>query len=100
MFNNNYEDLDDYDTDYYPNDSLGKEQFKFRQYNSPQFYNNNPYYPNVNNFFYEQRGKKSNRNRSIIKNRDRERQRERYRTKRRSRIINNEENSIENEEIY
>ena len=43
--------------------------------------------------------KKSNRNRRIIKNRDRERQRERYRTKRRSRIINNEENSIENEEI-
>jgi len=101
MFNNNYEDMDDYDTDYYPNDSLGKERFKFKQYNSPQFYNNNPYYPNVNNnFFYEQRGKQSNRNRSIVKNRDRERQRERYRTKRRSRIINNEENSIENEEIY
>ena len=98
MFNNNYEDEYDYDNDYYPNDFLGNEQFKFRQYNSPQFYSN-PYYPNMNNnFFYEQRGKQSNRKRSNIRNGERDR--DRYRTKRRSRIINNEENSIDNEENY
>ena len=98
MFNNNYEDEYDYDNDYYPNDFLGNEQFKFRQYNSPQFYSN-PYYPNMNNnFFYEQRGKHSKRKRSSIRNGERDR--DRYRTKRRSRIINNEENSIENEEKY
>ena len=98
MFNNNYEDEDDYDNDYYPNDFLGNEQFQFRQYNSPQFYSN-PYYPNMNNnFFYEQRGKHSKRKRSSIRNGERDR--DRYRTKRRSRIINNEENSIENEEKY
>ena len=98
MFNNNYEDEDDYDNDYYPNDFLGNEQFKFRQYNSPQFYSN-PYYPNMNNnFFYEQRGKHSKRKRSSIRNGERDR--DRYRTKRRSRIINNEENSIDNEENY
>ena len=98
MFNNNYEDEYDYDNDYYPNDFLGNEQFQFRQYNSPQFYSN-PYYPNMNNnFFYEQRGKHSKRKRSSIRNGERDR--DRYRTKRRSRIINNEENSIENEEKY
>ena len=98
MFNNNYEDEDDYDNDYYQNDFLGNEQFQFRQYNSPQFYSN-PYYPNMNNnFFYEQRGKQSNRKRSNIRNRERDR--DRYRTKRRSRIINNEENSIDSEEKY
>ena len=98
MFNNNYEDEDDYDNDYYPNDFLGNEQFQFRQYNSPQFYSN-PYYPNMNNnFFYEQRGKHSKRKRSSLRNGERDR--DRYRTKRRSRIINNEENSIENEEKY
>ena len=98
MFNNNYEDEDDYDNDYYPNDFLGNEQFQFRQYNSPQFYSN-PYYPNMNNnFYYEQRGKQSNRKRSNIRNGERDR--DRYRTKRRSRIINNEENSIDNEENY
>ena len=98
MFNNNYEDEDDYDNDYYPNDFLGNEQFQFRQYNSPQFYSN-PYYPNMNNnFFYEQRGKHSKRKRSSIRNGERDR--DRYRTKRRSRIINNEENSIDNEENY
>ena len=98
MFNNNYEDEYDYDNDYYPNDFLGNEQFKFRQYNSPQFYSN-PYYPNMNNnFFYEQRGKHSKRKRSSIRNGERDR--DRYRTKRRSRIINNEENSIDNEENY
>jgi serine/threonine protein kinase len=98
MFNNNYEDEYDYDNDYYPNDFLGNEQFKFRQYNSPQFYSN-PYYPNMNNnFFYEQRGKQSNRKRNSIRNGERDR--DRYRTKRRSRIINNEENSIDSEEKY
>ena len=98
MFNNNYEDEYDYDNDYYPNDFLGNEQFQFRQYNSPQFYSN-PYYPNMNNnFFYEQRGKHSKRKRSSIRNGERDR--DRYRTKRRSRIINNEENSIDNEENY
>ncbi len=98
MFNNNYEDEYDYDNDYYPNDFLGNEQFKFRQYNSPQFYSN-PYYPNMNNnFFYEQRGKHSKRKRSSIRNGERDR--DRYRTKRRSRIINNEENSIDDEEKY
>ena len=75
MFNNNYEDEDDYDNDYYPNDFLGNEQFQFRQYNSPQFYSN-PYYPNMNNnFYYEQRGKQSNRKRSNIRNRERDRDR-------------------------
>ena len=98
MFNNNYEDEYDYDNDYYPNDFLGNEQFQFRQYNSPQFYSN-PYYPNMNNnFFYEQRGKHSKRKRSSLRNGERDR--DRYRTKRRSRIINNEENSIDNEENY
>ena len=98
MFNNNYEDEYDYDNDYYPNDFLGNEQFQFRQYNSPQFYSN-PYYPNMNNnFFYEQRGKHSKRKRSSIRNGERDR--DRYRTKRRSRIINNEENSLENGEKY
>ena len=98
MFNNNYGDEDDYDNDYYPNDFLGNEQFKFKQYNSPQFYSN-PYYPNMNNnFFYEQRGKQSKRKRSSIRNGETDR--DRYRTKRRSRIMNNKENSIENEEKY
>ena len=93
MFNfNNYEV--DNKSNYYQNDS-DKEGFNFNQYNSSQFYNN-PYYSslNYNPYYFGQ----ITREKEKIGNKSNRRKRDRYHTKRRSKMINKEEISMESEE--
>ena len=92
MFNNNPKrDYDDYS-----NNDFYREQLGYQYNNIPPYFNN-PYYPYMNNNFYnnpfmnEQRMKEGQKNKNESTKRSKER--ERYHTKRRSKITKYEENS-------